>query len=104
MILSLPRCLLPSKVTGLILTWYAIFLTFLETEQINVVRTYDSDLNCRITGFTFAIVFSVFILFYVLTFQVSNLQYEMLLLTDSISKEGGCWELRLRCGKPEFFY
>ena len=30
--------------------------------------------------------------------QVSNLQYEMLLLTDSISKEGGCWELRLRCG------
>lgn len=31
--------------------------------------------------------------------QVSNLQYEMLLLTDSISKEGGCWELRLRCGK-----
>lgn len=32
--------------------------------------------------------------------QVSNLQYEMLLLTDSISKEGGCWELRLRCGKP----
>lgn len=35
--------------------------------------------------------------------QVSNLQYEMLLLTDSISKEGGCWELRLRCGKPDFF-
>lgn len=34
--------------------------------------------------------------------QVSNLQYEMLLLTDSISKEGGCWELRLRCGKPDF--
>lgn len=34
--------------------------------------------------------------------QVSNLQYEMLLLTDSISKEGGCWELRLRCGKPYF--
>ena len=33
-----------------------------------------------------------------LTLQVSNLQYEMLLLTDSISKEGGCWELRLRCG------
>ncbi|XP_045063212.1 E3 ubiquitin-protein ligase UBR4-like isoform X2 [Coregonus clupeaformis] len=28
---------------------------------------------------------------------VSSLQYEMLLLTDSISKEGGCWELRLRC-------
>lgn len=36
--------------------------------------------------------------------QVSNLQYEMLLLTDSISKEGGCWELRLRCGKPNFFF
>lgn len=34
-----------------------------------------------------------------LSHQVSNLQYEMLLLTDSISKEGGCWELRLRCGK-----
>lgn len=34
--------------------------------------------------------------------QVSNLQYEMLLLTDSISKEGGCWELRLRCGKSDF--
>uniref|UniRef100_A0A673LQI7 E3 ubiquitin-protein ligase UBR4-like n=1 Tax=Sinocyclocheilus rhinocerous TaxID=307959 RepID=A0A673LQI7_9TELE len=28
---------------------------------------------------------------------VSSLQYEMLLLTDSIAKEGGCWELRLRC-------
>lgn len=39
----------------------------------------------------------------VLSKQVSNLQYEMLLLTDSISKEGGCWELRLRCGKPNFF-
>ena len=23
----------------------------------------------------------------------------MLLLTDSISKEDGCWELRLRCGE-----
>lgn len=34
--------------------------------------------------------------------QVSNLQYEMLLLTDSISKEGGCWELRLSCGKRLF--
>lgn len=34
--------------------------------------------------------------------QVSNLQYEMLLLTDSISKEGGCWELRLSCGKNLF--
>lgn len=31
--------------------------------------------------------------------QVSSLQYEMLLLTDSIAKEGGCWELRLRCGE-----
>ncbi|XP_078094991.1 E3 ubiquitin-protein ligase UBR4 isoform X5 [Mustelus asterias] len=27
----------------------------------------------------------------------SSLQYEMLLLTDSISKEDACWELRLRC-------
>lgn len=35
---------------------------------------------------------------------VSSLQYEMLLLTDSISKEGGCWELRLRCGEFFFFY
>uniref|UniRef100_A0A4W3HBC8 Ubiquitin protein ligase E3 component n-recognin 4 n=1 Tax=Callorhinchus milii TaxID=7868 RepID=A0A4W3HBC8_CALMI len=26
-----------------------------------------------------------------------SLQYEMLLLTDSISKEDACWELRLRC-------
>uniref|UniRef100_A0A3B4FTU0 Ubiquitin protein ligase E3 component n-recognin 4 n=1 Tax=Pundamilia nyererei TaxID=303518 RepID=A0A3B4FTU0_9CICH len=34
--------------------------------------------------------------------QVSNLQYEMLLLTDSISKEGGCWELRLRCALSLF--
>lgn len=34
--------------------------------------------------------------------QVSNLQYEMLLLTDSISKEGGCWELRLSCGRKIF--
>ncbi|XP_030194560.1 E3 ubiquitin-protein ligase UBR4 isoform X5 [Gadus morhua] len=33
---------------------------------------------------------------------VSNLQYEMLLLTDSISKEGGCWELRLRCALSLF--
>ena len=33
--------------------------------------------------------------------QVSSLQYEMLLLTDSIAKEGGCWELRLRCGESE---
>uniref|UniRef100_A0A3B3SK32 Ubiquitin protein ligase E3 component n-recognin 4 n=1 Tax=Paramormyrops kingsleyae TaxID=1676925 RepID=A0A3B3SK32_9TELE len=30
---------------------------------------------------------------------VSSLQYEMQLLTDSIAKEGGCWELRLRCGE-----
>lgn len=29
----------------------------------------------------------------------SSLQYEMLLLTDSISKEDSCWELRLRCGE-----
>lgn len=35
---------------------------------------------------------------------VSSLQYEMLLLTDSISKEGGCWELRLRCGEFFFFF
>ncbi|KAM6976924.1 E3 ubiquitin-protein ligase UBR4 [Aplochiton taeniatus] len=33
---------------------------------------------------------------------VSSLQYEMLLLTDSISKEGGCWELRLRCALSLF--
>ncbi|TWW56459.1 E3 ubiquitin-protein ligase UBR4 [Takifugu flavidus] len=33
---------------------------------------------------------------------VSNLQYEMLLLTDSISKEGGCWELRLSCALTLF--
>lgn len=32
-------------------------------------------------------------------FQASSLQYEMLLLTDSISKEDSCWELRLRCGE-----
>lgn len=32
--------------------------------------------------------------------QASSLQYEMLLLTDSISKEDSCWELRLRCGEP----
>lgn len=31
--------------------------------------------------------------------QASSLQYEMLLLTDSISKEDSCWELRLRCGE-----
>ena len=34
-----------------------------------------------------------------LAFQASSLQYEMLLLTDSISKEDSCWELRLRCGE-----
>ncbi|XP_016135663.1 E3 ubiquitin-protein ligase UBR4-like [Sinocyclocheilus grahami] len=33
---------------------------------------------------------------------VSSLQYEMLLLTDSIAKEGGCWELRLRCALSLF--
>ncbi|XP_039612074.1 E3 ubiquitin-protein ligase UBR4 isoform X4 [Polypterus senegalus] len=32
----------------------------------------------------------------------SSLQYEMLLLTDSIAKEGGCWELRLRCALSLF--
>nr|XP_033777630.1 E3 ubiquitin-protein ligase UBR4 isoform X4 [Geotrypetes seraphini] len=32
----------------------------------------------------------------------SSLQYEMLLLTDSISKEDGCWELRLRCALSLF--
>lgn len=34
--------------------------------------------------------------------QASSLQYEMLLLTDSISKEDSCWELRLRCGESCF--
>lgn len=34
-----------------------------------------------------------------LALQASSLQYEMLLLTDSISKEDSCWELRLRCGE-----
>uniref|UniRef100_W5MAW8 Ubiquitin protein ligase E3 component n-recognin 4 n=1 Tax=Lepisosteus oculatus TaxID=7918 RepID=W5MAW8_LEPOC len=33
---------------------------------------------------------------------VVSLQYEMLLLTDSIAKEGGCWELRLRCALSLF--
>ncbi|XP_072569550.1 E3 ubiquitin-protein ligase UBR4 isoform X8 [Paramormyrops kingsleyae] len=33
---------------------------------------------------------------------VSSLQYEMQLLTDSIAKEGGCWELRLRCALSLF--
>ncbi|XP_068018818.1 LOW QUALITY PROTEIN: E3 ubiquitin-protein ligase UBR4 [Melanerpes formicivorus] len=32
----------------------------------------------------------------------SSLQYEMLLLTDSISKEDSCWELRLRCALSLF--
>ncbi|XP_064423992.1 E3 ubiquitin-protein ligase UBR4 [Latimeria chalumnae] len=32
----------------------------------------------------------------------SGLQYEMLLLTDSISKEDACWELRLRCALSLF--
>ncbi|KAM9298998.1 E3 ubiquitin-protein ligase UBR4 [Gastrophryne carolinensis] len=32
----------------------------------------------------------------------SGLQYEMLLLTDSISKEDSCWELRLRCALSLF--
>ncbi|XP_069598111.1 E3 ubiquitin-protein ligase UBR4 isoform X6 [Ranitomeya imitator] len=32
----------------------------------------------------------------------SSLQYEMLLLTDSISKEDNCWELRLRCALSLF--
>lgn len=35
--------------------------------------------------------------------QASSLQYEMLLLTDSISKEDSCWELRLRCGEFRAF-
>ena len=39
----------------------------------------------------------IFLIF--LAFQASSLQYEMLLLTDSISKEDSCWELRLRCGE-----
>uniref|UniRef100_A0A8C5JL41 Ubiquitin protein ligase E3 component n-recognin 4 n=1 Tax=Junco hyemalis TaxID=40217 RepID=A0A8C5JL41_JUNHY len=34
--------------------------------------------------------------------QASSLQYEMLLLTDSISKEDSCWELRLRCALSLF--
>uniref|UniRef100_A0A8C5WBA2 Ubiquitin protein ligase E3 component n-recognin 4 n=1 Tax=Leptobrachium leishanense TaxID=445787 RepID=A0A8C5WBA2_9ANUR len=32
----------------------------------------------------------------------SSLQYEMLLLTDSIAKEDACWELRLRCALSLF--
>lgn len=36
---------------------------------------------------------------FLLVLQASSLQYEMLLLTDSISKEDSCWELRLRCGE-----
>ncbi|KAJ7306602.1 hypothetical protein JRQ81_009992 [Phrynocephalus forsythii] len=32
----------------------------------------------------------------------SSLQYEMLLLTDSIAKEDSCWELRLRCALSLF--
>lgn len=60
----------------------------------------DSNLNV-VTQFLRKYIYSNVSFHPTLPKQVSNLQYEMLLLTDSISKEGGCWELRLRCGKHQ---